>query len=136
MRSENRILQYPSCSVLEYITYDQSVHAQYTRYTVYRLPTSLCTHSVEFELSPSCRRHRSDLHRHDFRQHKLDARQSAFDLQPAVVLPRHLSSGLIGRFLERCTAARRIVVARSAVSCLPAGAKASSCCRSLSCRWG
>ena len=136
MRSENRILRYPSCSVLEYITYDRSIHAQYTRYTVYRLPTSLCTHSVEFELSPSCRWHRSDLHRRDFRQHKLDACRSAFDLQPAAVLPRRLSSGLIGRFLERCTAARHIVVARSAVSCLPAGAEASSCRRSLSCRWG
>ena len=55
--------------MLEYITYDRSIHAQYTRYTVYRLPTSLCTHSVEFELSLSRRRHRSDLYHCDFCLH-------------------------------------------------------------------
>ena len=48
--------------LLEYMTYNRSVHTQYTRYTVYRLPTSLCIYSIEFELSPSCRRRRSDPH--------------------------------------------------------------------------
>ena len=57
--------------LLEYIMYNRSVHTQYTRYTVYRLPMSLCTCSVEFELSPSRRRHCLDLHCCDFCLHKL-----------------------------------------------------------------
>ena len=61
--------------VLEYITYDRSVHAQYTRYTVYRLPTSLCTHSIEFESSPSRRQRRSDLYRRDFHLQKVGERK-------------------------------------------------------------
>ena len=42
--------------------YDRSIHAQYTRYTVYRLPMSLCTYSIKFESSLSCQWHCRNLH--------------------------------------------------------------------------